>query len=150
MSDLSYKTPSVNKESIKPTWVEINGTGQIVGRLATQIANLLRGKHRPWYTPHLDCGDYVIVTNADKVKFTGKKEEKKRYISYTGYPGGQRETSPVRLRAKGKSLFILRMAVKRMLQKNKLARQQIKKLHLYASDQHPHQAQNPQKIKINQ
>jgi large subunit ribosomal protein L13 len=126
-------------------WFLIDATDQVVGRLAVQIATILRGKHRPEYTPHIDTGEFVIVVNADKVRFTGKKLETKTYRWYTRYPGGLHQSTARDLMAKHPDR-ILREAVKRMVPRNKLGRQQMTKLKIYAGPQHPHQAQQPQNL----
>ncbi len=135
-----HTTKSVNKSMVRQVWIHIDATNQIVGRLATHIAILLRGKDKPFYTPHVDCGVHVVVTNAEKILFTGKKEKNKRYLSYTGYPGGQRATTPAQLRNKYPER-ILEKAVRGMLPKNKLARQLFTKLKVYAGKDHPHAGQ---------
>lgn len=145
MNTLEYKTVSANKATVNKAWVLVDAKDQIVGRIASRIAILLRGKHKPYYTPHVDCGDHVIVINADKALFTGEKEKNKRYIRYTGYPGGQREMTPEIVRKKY-PIRIIEKAVKGMLPKNKLGRQLFKNLMTYAGEQHPHTAQNPKKI----
>ena len=127
-------------------WLLIDATNQVVGRLAVQIATILRGKHRPEYTPHIDTGDFVIVVNAARVRFTGKKLQTKKYRWYTGYPGGQREVLARDVLAKHPDR-ILREAVKRMVPRNRLGRQQMTKLKIYAGPSHPHQAQQPQEFK---
>ena len=142
---LKCKTASANPGTITHQWVEMDGTDQIVGRFASRIAVILRGKHKPYFTPHMDCGDYVIVTNAEKVLFSGKKEEKKVYSSYTGYPSGQRTTTQKVMRAVH-PLRILEKAVRGMLPKNKLGRQLIKKLKLSQGSKHIYVAQSPKKI----
>ena len=128
-------------------WYVIDASGQVVGRLAAQIAPILMGKHRPTYTPHIDTGDYVIVTNVDKVVFTGNKWQEKSYQRYSGYPGGQREEAAWKLFQRHPER-ILELAVKRMFPKNRLGRQQIKKLKIYPGPQHPHQAQQPEALKL--
>lgn len=142
---LEYKTISANKATVNKAWVVVDAKDQIVGRIASRIAILLRGKHKPYYTPHVDCGDRVVVINADKVLFTGQKEKNKRYIRYTGYPGGQREITPEVVRAKY-PIRIIEKAVKGMLPKTKLGRQLFKNLMTYAGAHHPHTAQKPKKI----
>ena len=123
MNTLSYKTISVNKETAKKEWVVIDATDQVVGRLASKVAKLIRGKYKPTFTPHVDCGDNVILINADKVVFTGKKETDKVYTRYTGYPGGQRFNTPAELRKKNGGVDkMLRHAVKGMLPKGPLGR----------------------------
>ena len=132
MNTLSYKTISVNKETAKKEWVVIDCTGQVVGRLCSKVAKLLRGKYKPSFTPHVDCGDNVILINADKVVFTGKKETDKLYTRYTGYPGGQRFNTPEQLRKKPDGAErILRHAVKGMLPKGPLGRQIVSNLYVF-------------------
>ncbi|MBR2584093.1 MAG: 50S ribosomal protein L13 [Thermoguttaceae bacterium] len=133
---------------VEKKWWVIDGTDQVVGRLASDIAMILMGKHRPTYTPHIDCGDFVIVTNVEKVKFTGKKWVQKRYTWYTGYPGLRSESAAERMEKKPE--MILREAVRRMLPKNKLGSAMLEKLKLYKGDTHPHQAQQPQLCKTSE
>jgi large subunit ribosomal protein L13 len=128
-------------------WLLIDASNQVVGRLAVQIATILRGKHRPEYTPHQDTGEFVIVINADKVRFTGKKMQTKTYQWYTRYPGGQKEVSARELLEKHPERILME-AVKRMVPRNRLGRQQMSKLKIYAGPQHPHQAQQPQEYKL--
>jgi large subunit ribosomal protein L13 len=128
-------------------WFVIDATGQVVGRLAVQIATILRGKHRPEYTPHIDTGDFVIVVNAEKVRFTGKKMETKTYQSYTHFPGGFKQVRARDVIQKHPER-ILREAVRRMVPRNRLGRQQMTKLKIYAGPYHPHQAQQPQEFKL--
>ncbi|MCS6850937.1 MAG: 50S ribosomal protein L13 [Gemmataceae bacterium] len=136
-------TYMAKKETVTRRWYVIDATDQVVGRLAATIATLLRGKHRPEYTPHIDTGDFVIVINADKVRFTGKKWQTKVYRHYTHYAGGLKEVSARDLMAKHPER-ILREAVRRMVPRNRLGRQQMSKLKIYAGPNHPHQAQQPQ------
>ena len=150
MDTLSYKTISLNKETAQKEWVVIDATDQVVGRLCSKVAKLLRGKYKPTFTPHVDCGDNVIIINADKVVFTGKKETEKLYTRYTGYPGGQRFNTPAELRKHPYgSERIIKHAVKGMLPKNTLGRAQGKKLKVYAGPEHPHAAQKPEKLELN-
>ena len=128
-------------------WHLIDATDQVVGRLAVQIANILRGKHRPEYTPHLDTGEFVVVVNAAKLKVTGKKWQTKTYQAYSHYPGGLRIQTAAEVAAKHPER-ILEMAVKRMVPRNKLGRQQMSKLKIYGGPSHPHQAQQPQELKL--
>jgi large subunit ribosomal protein L13 len=128
---------------IEPKWLLIDAADQVVGRLAVVISTILRGKHRPQYTPHCDTGDFVVIINADKVKFTGNKWESKEYHHYTHYAGGLRRTSAKQMLAK-KPEEILIQAVKRMVPRNKLGRQQMSKLKVYANPNHPHAAQQPE------
>ena len=147
MDTLSYKTKSANKQTVEHKWYVVDAEGEIVGRLATRIASVLRGKHKPSYTPHVDTGDYVIVLNCDKVRFTGKKMDDKIYQRYTGYPGGQRERTANEMMAK-KPEAIIEKAVKGMLPKNKLGRQMFKKLFVYTGAEHKHAAQKPETFKF--
>lgn len=147
MDTLSYKTKSENKDSVERKWYVIDAEGEVVGRLCTRIATVLRGKHKASYTPHFDAGDYVIVINADKVRFTGAKWDQKEYITYSGHPGGQKRTVAKSMMAK-KPYAIIENAVKGMLPKNKLGRAMIKKLFVYAGDEHPHHAQKPEDFKF--
>lgn len=135
------------KGEVTQRWHLIDATDQVVGRLAVVIANILRGKHRPEYTPHEDTGEYVIVINAEKIRFTGKKWEQKSYQSYSHYPGGLKIVSAQEMRDKHPER-ILETAVRRMVPRNSLGRQQMSKLKVYAGAQHPHQAQQPQELKI--
>lgn len=136
-----------NRNTVKPQWFVIDGTDQVVGRLAVHIANILRGKHKPEYTPHCDTGDFVIVINAEKVKFTGKKWEQKEYQSFSGYAGGQKIVPAHEMLAR-KPEEIMYQAVKRMVPRNRLGRQQMSKLKLYVGTAHPHQAQQPKELKF--
>lgn len=147
MDTLSYKTKSENKDSVERKWYVIDAEGEVVGRLCTRIATVLRGKHKPSYTPHFDAGDYVIVINADKVRFTGAKWDQKEYITYSGHPGGQKRTIAKNMMNK-KPYAIVENAVRGMLPKNKLGRAMIKKLFVYAGDEHPHHAQKPEEFKF--
>lgn len=146
MDTLSYKTKSLKASELDPKWHLIDADGEVVGRMCTKIADVLRGKHKPSYTPHMDCGDYVIVVNAEKVRFTGNKMDQKEYQRYSGYPGGQRSLTAKEMMAK-KPFAIIEKAVKGMLPKNRLGRQQFKKLFVYAGGEHPHQAQKPAELK---
>jgi large subunit ribosomal protein L13 len=139
----SYKTLSAKKEEVESKWFVIDADGEVVGRLCSRIAHVLRGKHKPSFTPHVDCGDHVIVINADKVRFTGAKLDDKEYLRYSGYPGGQKSATPRDLLAK-KPEAIVENAVRGMLPKNKLGRQIFHKLHVYAGPEHPHEAQKPE------
>ena len=149
MDSLSYKTISVNAATAKKEWVLIDANGEVLGRLASQIAKILRGKNKPSFTPHVDCGDNVIVINADKVKLTGKKMTEKVYVRHTGYPGGQRFATPADY-LKRKPTFVVEKAVKGMLPKNRLGEALLKNLKVYAGAEHPHAAQNPKTIKLNE
>ena len=149
MDSLSYKTISANAATVDKQWVVIDATDEVLGRLASQVAKILRGKNKPSYTPHVDCGDYVIVINADKVKLTGKKMTDKVYVRHTGYPGGQRFATPADYLAK-KPTFLIEKAVKGMLPKTRLGEAIMKNLKVYAGAEHPHAAQNPKAIKLNE
>ena len=140
-------TYMAKKGAVEQRWHVIDATNQVVGRLAVRIATILRGKHRPEYTPHVDTGEYVIVVNADKVRFTGKKWESQVYQSYSHYAGGQKQVSARELLAKRPERIILE-AVKRMVPRNRLGRQQMTKLKIYAGPSHPHQAQQPIELKL--
>ena len=148
MNTLSYKTVSANKETVDKKWVLVNAEGQTLGRLASRIAFILRGKHKPSFTPHVDCGDNVVVINAGKVELSGHKEWDKEYVRYTGYPGGQRKTTPEELRIK-KPIAILEKSVKGMLPKNRLGRDLYRNLFVYEGAEHKHEAQKPEKFDIN-
>ena len=145
MNTLSYKTRSVRKEDVQRRWFVVDAEGQVLGRIASKIATVLRGKHRPEYTPHVDTGDNVIVINAEKVKLTGKKELVKIYQSYSGYPGGLRELTATQVRER-KPERLVEAAVKGMLPKNKLGNAMIHKLWVYAGPNHPHAAQKPEPL----
>jgi large subunit ribosomal protein L13 len=140
---LSYRTKSANKETVERKWYIVDADGETVGRLCTRIAHVLRGKHKPSFTPHVDCGDFIIVINADKVRFTGNKMDDKEYITYSGYPGGQKRIVAKDLLVK-KPIAIVETAVKGMLPKTKLGRAMFKKLFVYEGVEHPHQAQKPE------
>ena len=145
MNTLSYKTVSANKKTVNKQWVVVDAQGEILGRLSTKIAMIIRGKTKPDFTPNVDCCDNVIVINADKVKLTGNKFSNKQYVSYTGYPGGQKFISPKELMAKHPTR-VIEKAVRGMLPKNRLGRALFGNLHVYAGAEHPHAAQNPTTI----
>ncbi len=147
MNTLTYRTISANKATVNKKWVLVDAENQNLGRLASEIASLLRGKHKTNFTPHVDCGDNVVVINAEKVRLTGKKMHDKVYVRHTGYPGGQRFATPVEM-LKRKPGFVLEHAVKGMLPKGILGRQMFRNLHVYAGSEHPHQAQNPTLINV--
>ena len=149
MDTLSYKTVSLNEATVNKQWVCIDATDLPLGRLASRVALVLRGKNKPGFTPNVDCGDNVIVVNAEKVALKGKKMTNRVYTRYTGYPGGQRFTTPKEILAK-RPAELVRRAVKGMLPKTRLGAQQLKNLHVYAGPEHPHQAQNPTQIKLNE
>lgn len=151
MVTLSYKTISANKETVHKEWVVVDATDQIVGRLCSKVAKLIRGKYKPNFTPHVDCGDNVIIINAEKVVFSGKKETDKIYTRYTGYPGGQRFNTPAELRKrKDGADRIIRHAVKGMLPKGRLGRALLDNLYIFEGSEHDMQAQKPKAIDINQ
>ena len=141
-------TPFIKKKEIKNDWYLVNAENLVVGRLASYISMVLRGKNKAQFNPNQDNGDFVIVTNIEKIKFTGKKLENKKYFRHTGYPGGIKETSPLKLQEKNKSQEILKLAVKRMLPGGPLAKKQLGKLKMYYGDKHPHTSQNPTEIKF--
>ena len=149
MDTLSYKTVSANKATVNKEWVIVDAQNEVVGRLSARIAMALRGKHRPDYTPHVDCGDNVIVINADKVRFTGNKWAAKKYVRHTGYPGGQRFTVAQELLRK-KPIAVLEKAVKGMLPKNRLGSALFRNLHVYTGTEHPHEAQQPKTLNLKQ
>ena len=140
------KTYMAKPDEVEAQWWLVDATDKVVGRLASEIAVILMGKNKPTYTPHVDTGDFVVVTNVEKVVFTGKKWEKKQYTWYTGYPGQKSESAARRMERKPE--MILHEAVRRMLPKNKLARKMLSKLKLYVGSQHPHQAQQPEPIEL--
>jgi large subunit ribosomal protein L13 len=148
MNTLSYKTVSVNKESANKGWVVIDAEGQILGRLASRVALILRGKHKPSYTPHSDCGDNVIVINAEKFALTGNKMETKYYIRHSGYPGGQKVRT-VTDQLKRKPEVVIEKAVKGMLPKTILGAELFRNLYVYAGPEHKHEAQQPKLINLN-
>lgn len=140
-------TVSAKEPEVVKNWWVVDADGQTLGRLASQIATILRGKHKPLFTPHIDCGDFVVVVNAEKIQLATKRAEQKVYIHHTGYPGGQREIS-FRDMNEHHPERVIELAVRRMLPKNRLGRRIITKLKVYAGDQHPHQAQQPQALEI--
>ncbi len=142
------KTFSLKSHQIIKNWLLIDADKAILGRLAVISANILRGKNKPEYTPNQDCGDNLIIINSDKVVFTGKKETNKVYYSHTGYPGGLKETNPSKMKEKNKSRDIIKLAIKRMIPKSPLGRQQLSNCKIYNGPDHSHQAQNPTKLDI--
>jgi len=139
-------TPFIKKKEIKKDWYIINAQNAVVGRLAAYISNVLRGKNKPTYNPHIDNGDFIVVTNVNKIKFTGKKFKDKKYYRHTGHPGGIKISTPLSLTEKNKTEEILKLAVKRMLPGGPLAKKQLTKLKIYNGDKHPHEVQNPKII----
>jgi len=144
---LSYKTISANAATVSKGWVVVDAQDAVLGRLSSGIAKIIRGKHKPSYTPHVDCGDNVIVINADQIKLTGKKWDDKVYVRHTGHPGGQRFATPRQLKAKSSAL-IIENAVRGMLPKNRLGRRLFNNLFVYEGAEHPHAAQQPKEIKL--
>jgi large subunit ribosomal protein L13 len=149
VNTLSYKTVSANAASVEKNWVVVDAEGQTLGRLASKVALLIRGKRKPNYTPHVDCGDNVIIVNAEKVVLSGNKMTDKTYVWHTGYPGGQRTTNPEQMMAKFPER-VVEKAVKGMLPKNRLGAQLFRNLHVYAGGEHKHEAQQPTAININE
>ena len=149
MDTQSYKTVSLNAATVQKEWVVIDATDLPLGRLASRVALVLRGKTKPGFTPHVDCGDNVIVVNAEKVALSGKKMTDRVYTRYTGYPGGQRFTTPAEILSK-RPAELIRRSVRGMLPKTRLGDKIINNLYIYAGPEHPHQAQQPKEIKLNE
>ncbi|NVJ86371.1 MAG: 50S ribosomal protein L13 [Algoriphagus sp.] len=147
MDTLSYKTISANDATVDKQWVVVDAQAAVLGRLASEVARILRGKNKPNFTPHVDCGDNVIVINADKVRLTGKKWDEKVYVRHTGYPGGQRISTPRLLKQKS-SAILVEKAVRGMLPKNRLGRKMYGNLYVYEGAEHPHEAQQPKTITL--
>ena len=147
MDSLSYKTLSANKATVTKGWIIVDAENQVLGRLSSEIAKIIRGKHKPYYTPHVDCGDNVIVINAEKIKLTGKKMDEKVYTRHTGYPGGQRFRTPREVLTKN-PIGVVEAAVKGMLPKNRLGSRLYTNLYVYAGTTHPHAAQQPTEVKF--
>ena len=147
MSKLHFTTKHANEATVQRNWYVVDGTNQTVGRMSSRIASVLRGKNKAYYTPHVDCGDFVIIINADKIQFSGNKMDEKVYINFSGYPGGKKEEVAKDL-LKRRPEVILERAIKGMLPKNRLGRKMYKKLFVYAGDQHPHTAQQPKELKF--
>jgi len=141
-------TPFIKKKEIKQNWYIIDAENAAVGRLAAFISKVLRGKNKPTFNPHIDNGDFVVVTNIEKIKFSGKKFIKKKYFRHTGHPGGIKEITPAELKNKNKTQDILKLAVKRMLPGGPLAKKQLTKLKIYSGDKHPHESQKLKKIDL--
>ena len=148
MDTLSYKTISANKATVNKEWVIVDATGQSLGRIGAKVAKLLRGKYKPNFTPHVDCGDNVIIINADKVVLTGNKWNDRIYLRHTGYPGGQRSMTPAQLMQKGEDR-LFRKVIKGMLPKNRLGAKLLGNLYVYAGTEHKQEAQQPKLIDIN-
>jgi large subunit ribosomal protein L13 len=147
MESISYKTTFLNKETVKKDWVVIDAEGQVLGRFASQVAKIIRGKHKPGFTPFVDCGDNVIIINADKIRLTGKKLTDKIYTTHTGYTGGQRFATPKEMMAKHPKR-VIEWAVFGMLPKGRLGRTLFTNLHVYTGVEHPHAGQNPKVVKL--
>jgi large subunit ribosomal protein L13 len=147
VNTLSYKTVSANRATVNKEWVLIDAEGAVLGRLATVVAGMLRGKHKTNFTPHVDCGDNVVVINAEKITLTGEKWSDKEYVRHTGYPGGQRFTNAGELLKKNPA-GLVENAVRGMLPKNRLGRAIFKNMHVYIGSSHPHDAQKPKKIEL--
>ena len=147
MDTLSYKTVSANKESADKQWVLVNAEDLVLGRLASQVASMLRGKHKTNFTPHADCGDNVVVINANKIRLTGQKWTDREHFKHTGYPGGQKRISPKELFDRDQTSLV-RQAVKGMLPKNRLGRQLFRNLFVYEDNNHPHEGQKPKELKV--
>ena len=148
MDTLSFKTVSANKATVTKEWVLVDATDMVLGRMGSKVAKLLRGKYKPNFTPHVDCGDNVIIINADKVRLTGNKWTDRVYLTYSMYPGGQRAMTPAEMMAKSPEKLIQKV-VKGMLPKNILGAAILKNLHVYAGAEHPHDAQQPKVIDLN-
>jgi len=148
VNTLSYKTVSANKATVQKEWFVVDAKDEILGRLASKVAMVLRGKHKPSFTPHVDCGDIVIVINAEKIKLTGNKLTDKQYVRHTGYPGGQRKETPEALLAR-KPEAVVEKAIKGMLPKSRLGSEMFRNLHVFAGENHPHDAQQPKKLDLN-
>ena len=148
MNTLSYKTVSANKATVQKEWYIVDAKDEVLGRLASVVAMVLRGKHKPSFTPHVDCGDNVIVINAEQIKLTGNKMTEKQYVRHSGYPGGQRMQTPEDLLSK-KPIAVVERAVKGMLPKSRLGSAIFRNLHVYAGENHPHEAQQPKKLDFN-
>lgn len=147
MDTNSYKTVSVKQKDVNKEWILVDAKNEVLGRLASQVAKIIRGKHKPSFTPHVDCGDKVIVINAEHVRMTGKKWTDKEYVHYTGYPGGKRVRTPKDLMEKDPRK-IIEKAVQGMLPKNKLGNKLKNQLFVYPGEEHPHEAQKPRKIDL--
>lgn len=148
MNTLSYKTISANKNTVDKKWILVDAENEVLGRLASKVAKLVRGKYKPSFTPHVDCGDNVVIINAEKVLLTGNKLQDKQYIRHTGYPGGQRFANPTEMLTR-KPEFVIQNAVKGMLPKSILGRNLNKNVYVYAGSEHPHEAQKPQPLDLN-
>ena len=148
MDSLSFKTVSLNKATADKQWVVVDAKDKVLGRVASQVAMMIRGKHKAGYTPNVDCGDNVIVLNSDKIRLTGKKWTDKEYVRHTGYPGGQRRATPKEIVNKKSSTILVESAVRGMLPKTKLGRAIFKNLYVYEGGEHPHEAQQPKEVTL--
>lgn len=148
MDTLSYKTVSANNATVEKNWVLVDAKDEVLGRLASKVAKILRGKNKPSFTPHVDCGDNVIVINASQIKLTGKKMTQKQYFSHSGYPGGQKTTTPEELLSK-QPIKVVERAIKGMLPKNRLGSELFRNLFVYEGSDHKHEAQKPKKVDLN-
>ena len=148
MDTVSYKTVSLNKGTVEKNWVIVDADSKVLGRLSTEVAMILRGKKKPGYTPHVDCGDNVIVINADKIQMSGKKWTDKVFVRHTGYPGGQRYETPKEVKDRKSSTILVERAVRGMLPKSRLGRELFRNLYVYEGAEHPHEAQKPVKVEI--
>lgn len=149
MNTLSYKTTNANKETVTKEWLLVDAENEVLGRLASKVAYLLKGKHKVNYTPHVDCGDNVVIINADKIVLKGNKWDTKEYIRHSGYPGGQTSIIAKEMMSK-KPFAMVEKAVKGMLMKNKLGADHFRNLYVYAGTEHPHQGQNPKPLNLNE
>lgn len=147
MDHLSYRTAHANKATVEKSWVIVDAKDQVLGRVASEVAKIIRGKHKTSYTPNVDCGDHVIVINAEKIKMTGKKWTDRILFTHSGYPGGQREHTPLKIREKHPERLV-EHAVKGMLPKNRLGSELFRSLHVYVGAEHPHVAQQPKELKF--
>ena len=147
MNTLSYKTVSANKNTVQKEWVVVDAEDMVLGRLASKVAKMIRGKHKPNFTPHVDCGDNVIIINAEKVNLTGNKATDRTYVRYSGHVGGKKVTTPAEM-LKRKPIYVVEHAVKGMLPKNSLGRALFRNLYVYEGSEHPHQAQQPKEINL--
>ncbi|HKK67360.1 MAG TPA: 50S ribosomal protein L13 [Bacteroidales bacterium] len=148
MDTLSYKTKSANNATVTKEWFVVDATDQVLGRLASKVAKILRGKHKPDFTPHVDCGDNIVIINAEKIRLTGKKMTDKVYVRHTGYPGGQRTTNPEEMLQKHPER-VVEKAVKGMLPHNRLGRKVFKNMYVYVGAEHDQKAQKPKKLDLN-
>ncbi len=148
MDTLSYKTVSANKDTVQKEWILVDAKDQVLGRFASRVAIILRGKHKPSFTPHVDCGDNVIIINAEKIVLTGDKLSQKKYIRHSGYPGGQKSETVENL-LKRRPAAVLEKAIKGMLPKSRLGSELFRNLFVYVGEEHPHEAQQPKTIDLN-